>query len=267
MKTCRFKPSGFTLVEMAIVLVIIGLLLGGMLMPLSAQIDQRKISDTQKMLDGIKEALIGFAVANGRLPCPASGTSAGRESFCTSATGACGTAIVPPAAIPAHGRCTNPYNGFLPAATLGLTPVDGGGYAVDAWNITQNRIRYAITNYYDATNLIYSFTAPTGMRTTGIGTLAPNLYVCASATVITATSCGTATALTSNAPAVIFSLGKNAPVTPVGADELANQDNNPVFVFHAPAATGTTNGEFDDLVTWLSFPVLLNRIVTAGQLP
>ena len=62
---------GFTLIEMAIVLMIVGLLLGGMLVPLSAQMDQRNISDTQKSLSEIKEALIGYAMANGRLPCPA----------------------------------------------------------------------------------------------------------------------------------------------------------------------------------------------------
>ncbi|MHB9116934.1 MAG: type II secretion system protein [Burkholderiales bacterium] len=238
------SERGFTLVEMAIVLVIVGLLLGGMLMPLSAQIDQRKIGDTQKTLDGIKEALIGFAVANGRLPCPASPTSNGVESPV------------------GGGACSNPYDGFLPAATLGITPTDSSGYAVDAWGLQQNRIRYAVT-----TANSNAFTTASGMRTTGIGTLAPNLYVCASATGITATSCGTATALTSNAPAVIFSLGKNAPTGGTGTDEAANLDNNPVFVFHTQAAAGAANGEFDDLVTWLSLPVLLNRMVTAGQLP
>ena len=66
---------------MAMVLMIVGLLLGGMLVPLSAQMDQRNVSDTQKTLSDIKEALIGYAIANGRFPCPASSTSNGVESF------------------------------------------------------------------------------------------------------------------------------------------------------------------------------------------
>jgi len=45
---------------MAIVLVIIGLLLGGLLMPLSAQLEQQRISETQKYLDQIREALLGL---------------------------------------------------------------------------------------------------------------------------------------------------------------------------------------------------------------
>ncbi len=60
----KAKRAGFTLVEMAIVLVIVGLLLGGLLMPLSAQVEQRRIGETQKALDEIKEALVGFAIAN-----------------------------------------------------------------------------------------------------------------------------------------------------------------------------------------------------------
>ncbi|MDP2785976.1 MAG: prepilin-type N-terminal cleavage/methylation domain-containing protein, partial [Sulfurimicrobium sp.] len=74
MKTHRNNAFGFTLVEMAIVLIIIGLLLGGLLMPLSAQMEQRRISETQKTLDEINQALIGFAVANKRLPCPSTQT-------------------------------------------------------------------------------------------------------------------------------------------------------------------------------------------------
>ena len=36
--------------------------------------------------------------------------------------------------------------GFLPAVTLGFSPVDSNGYAVDSWGSTQNRIRYAVSN-------------------------------------------------------------------------------------------------------------------------
>src|SRR5674476_71590 len=96
----QFVENGFTLIEMAMVLMIVGLLLGGMLVPLSAQMDQRNVSDTQKALSDIKEALIGYAIANGRFPCPASATSNGVESFFSG--GASG------------GYCSNFNNGFVP---------------------------------------------------------------------------------------------------------------------------------------------------------
>ena len=52
---------GFTLVEMTIVLVIIGLLISSLIPPLSAQMDQRNVNETREQLANIREALIGFA--------------------------------------------------------------------------------------------------------------------------------------------------------------------------------------------------------------
>lgn len=270
MEPCVKKPTGFTLVEMAIVLVIIGLLLGGLLMPLSAQLEQQRISETQKYLEQIKEALLGFAAANGRLPCPASATSNGQESF---AVGGNAT----------NGLCSNFYNGFLPAATLGLTPTDSQGYAVDAWGLTQNRIRYAIytgsinsnSPTCNATPVTNSFTRKDGIRGTTMDCISqttPLLSVCASATGITAADCGAATVLTRTTPVIIYSLGKNAASGGTGADESANPNpnsanNDQVFISHAPTQAGAANGEFDDIVTWLSVNTLFSRMIAAGALP
>src|SRR6185295_584121 len=70
---------GFTLIEMAVAVFVIALLLGSILVPLTTQVEQRKISDTQRLLDETREALIGFAAANGRLPRPAVSSSNGAE--------------------------------------------------------------------------------------------------------------------------------------------------------------------------------------------
>ena len=83
------SQNGFTLIEMAIVLMIVGLLLGGLLVPLSAQMDQRNISDTQKAMSEIKEALIGYAMANGRLPCPAVPTTPTGQTASGVSAGTC----------------------------------------------------------------------------------------------------------------------------------------------------------------------------------
>lgn len=244
------QNRGFSLIEMAVVLMIVGLLLGGMLVPLSAQIDQRNVSDTQKTLSEIKQALIGYAITYGRLPCPASSTSNGTESFAFGG-------------VASNGNCLNfPsfYNGFVPAATLGLTPLDSQGYVIDAWGY---RIHYAVTSANS-----YAFTKTGGIITGGLSALAPNLLVCASATGITATSCGAASnALTSTGvPVVIYSIGKNGGSGGTSPDEIANPnpnsaDNDRVFVSHPPTST------FDDLVDWISPNILYNRMVAAGNLP
>lgn len=65
----RPRTNGFTLVEIAIVMAIIGLLLGGLMVPLSAQMDAQRMSETQKALNEARDALIGFALKNnGLLP-------------------------------------------------------------------------------------------------------------------------------------------------------------------------------------------------------
>ncbi len=66
---CRSKQGGFTLIEMAIVLLVIGLLLGGLLTPLSNKIESERYKESSRELDRIVDALMGYAVANRRLPC------------------------------------------------------------------------------------------------------------------------------------------------------------------------------------------------------
>ena len=55
---------GFTLIEMAIVLVIVTILIGGLAMPLSAQIQARRIAETNKTLEEAREAIIGYAMTH-----------------------------------------------------------------------------------------------------------------------------------------------------------------------------------------------------------
>jgi hypothetical protein len=93
-----------------------------------------------------------------------------------------------------------------------------------------------------------------------------------------AAACGNAMIYTTSAPAVVLSHGRNgfgainsmlrAPnPAPTGTDELANSDGNAAFVSRTPGAAGAAGGEYDDLVSWLSTSVLLNKMITAQKLP
>ncbi|MGO8754456.1 MAG: type II secretion system protein [Gallionellaceae bacterium] len=244
---------GFTLLETAIVLFIVALLLGGLLPTVSSRVEQQRISEVRRQLDEIQQAVIGYAIANARLPCPASSGSNGAESFASGGSAA-------------NGNCSNFHDGFAPSATLGLANTDSQGYAVDPWG---NRIHYAVTSWNSNT-----FTRTNGMSTTGMSNLAPNLLVCSTASGISATACASGTALTASpgVPAVIYSTGKNGSHVDTGADEAANpnpnsSNNDRVFVSHTPSSSSAANGEFDDLVIWLSPNILYNRMVEAGKLP
>lgn len=245
---------GFTLVELAIVLIIITLLSSGLMISLLAQQEGAAAAETQRRLADARDALLGFAAAHGRLPCPAAPAATGVEA-------------------PVNGGdCDNPWDGFLPAATLGLAPTNENGYALDGWG---NPIRYAVTTYSHSTHCANScFTTADGVRTAWNGSagtlvLAPDLNICGSTAGATGSggsaSCAAGAGLATNAVAVVFSRGKNGGVAPSSADEQANGNADRLFVSHTPTPAGAN--EFDDLVIWLSPNILYNRLITVGRLP
>ena len=108
---------GFSLIELAMVLLIISLIIASLLQPLSTQIDQIKLKTTQQHLETIKESLLGFIVINNRLPYPASNSETGIED-----------------------SSLDGQEGYLPWATLALD-----GSKNDAWGQT---FRYRIDTKY-----------------------------------------------------------------------------------------------------------------------
>ena len=254
------KQQGFSLVELAIVLVILGFVLGAFLLPLRAQREQAAQLQTLSTLESAKQALLGFAQARGRLPCPATAASKGLEA--------------PPGG---NVACTSQL-GFLPAATLGVQPIDANGFAVDAWN---NRIMYAVAQNSAVTVPVnpntpdYTINSLTdGMNLVGIANLTPELRVCNSSVGATLSACSGGTPesnyLINNAVVVIYSEGASGALASGGLDENSNPaiptTPKSVFVSHDITATGAPNGEFDHLVTWISPYVLYNAMIQAGQL-
>ncbi len=79
--------GGFSLIEMAIVMLIVGLLLGGLLMPLSEQVNLERYRETERQLQSIREALLGFALDQQRLPCPDTTGDGVEDSPCSDVEG------------------------------------------------------------------------------------------------------------------------------------------------------------------------------------
>lgn len=248
----RSPQGGFTLIELSIALVIVALLSTGLMVSLLAQRERIAASETQRQLAEAREALLGFAAAHGRLPCPAAPAATGIEQ---------------PAG---GGACANPWDGFLPGITLGLHPTDENGYVIDGWG---NPIRYAVTDYRHTTHCPDGcFTTTNGVKTAWNGSagallLAPDLNVCSTAAGADAAgnNCAAAARLATNAVAVVLSRGKNGGAAPVGDDEQHNGDANRLFVSHTPTSGGAN--EFDDMLIWLSPNILYSRLIAAGRLP
>lgn len=247
MTTRHMSKSGFTLIEMAMVLLIVALLLGGGLTVLSTQIEQQKFKDTQKSLEDAKEALIGYAASHTEtgapatrpyLPCPDKTTAAG---IGTPNDGLEDRAAAGGGCVVASGE------GNLPWVTLGLAGTDSWG----------NRFRYRVTPAFS--------NSVTGMLLTSAGTLTVNnqsLAPQAAAVPVVILSHGhNGWGATSSAGVVI--------AAPPGANlnETENTNGNTTFVSSAPGETGAVGGEFDDIVTWLPATILFNRMLQATKLP
>lgn len=235
------KPAqGFTLVEMAVVLAIIALLLAGLLVPLTSQVEQRQISDTQRSLEEIKEALTGFAVANGYLPCPAISATNGLEDRTA-------------------GVCTaGKREGFIPWATLGVSKLDAWGHV----------FRYSVTPDYARTAPPFAFTTGKDISVQtrdATGTLIPLTNANSIPAIVLSHG--------KNGYGSVDDQGIVQQLPPAWQvnqpDEYKNYIDPILFVSRVPQAAGATGpgGEFDDIVVWLSPNILFNRMVAAGKLP
>ena len=100
------RSRGFTLVEMAVVVVIIAALLTLGLGALNAQLSSASYTTTKQRQAAIKDALIGYLGANKSFPCPQTATAGATPT---------GVAPAPSAPLPA---C--PSFGIVPFKTLGI---------------------------------------------------------------------------------------------------------------------------------------------------
>lgn len=259
--------QGFTLVELAMVLFIVTLLLGGMLVPLAAQLEGRQRRAAEEQLEQIREALIGYALINGYLPCPSTTSDPTSPQYGVedSRTG---------------GRCNFSEDmpgwtgdGILPWKTLGLNS------GLDPWGVNRTKStdpwvgywRYRVQRAFTDDTNRFSLTTPAGDP----GGVEPevlcvvdandNLLVAASETPI----------------AIVYSTGPNREAnrenrkyerTSPSSDCITSSDpGKPPIRYTGGPAFDEKNPNpdiaFDDLTIWLTRPMLFSRLVMAGVLP
>lgn len=259
----RKNMPGFTLVEMAVVLVIVGLVLAGILSTFQTQMASAKIRETRQSLLDIRESLQAFALINGRLPCPAdpvlanTTVGAGQESI-----GA------------VSGLCLR-VNGVIPWATLGVKELD-------AWG---GRFSYSVTDSSAAGGGPARFARrpPNPAPCTGQNT-AVTFGLCSTGSIEVQATAGGAALFVA---AVIVSHGSNrrGSFNPAGGvriagalgDELENANSNTavngaldVLFINKPFVYDQNPyaaAYFDDLVEIVPVTGLIGKMVNAGRLP
>ena len=187
----------------------------------------------------IREALIGFAMANGHLPCPAISATDGAEDRVGSACK------------------NNTRQGFIPWVTLGVP-------RADAWS---RLFHYSVTLAYSNSTTRFDLTTARDItiktRNAGGGFVNVSNADDIPAVVLSHGKNGYGATLYSG---VAF-----GGVSATNVDEQKNvtgDGTGETFIFREQSDnTSTSGGEFDDLVVWLSPNILFNRMVAAGKLP
>jgi prepilin-type N-terminal cleavage/methylation domain-containing protein len=225
-KYCR----GFTLIEMAVVLVIVGLLVGSFVGTVSSRLETTRYAETKKDLADIKQAIIGYSYKNGVLPCPDSDGDGKTGPGCVA-------------------------TGYVPWVTLGL----GAG---DAWN---NRYEYwlYVTNFSVPFDL--DTDAATGAQVMARSADGTTLVSLASNVVAVIFSRGK-----NGLGALGVNGSNQSPVPGTGHDdEIENGDGDRIFVSRPPTYgdDATNVGTFDDQMLWISEFELKAKMVDAGKLP
>jgi len=209
------RQRAFSLVEMAVVLAIIGLLFFAFVGPTAVALQQRRAGETATKLTTVDTALALFVAQNYRLPCPANGTLDATNSAVTTAgfeqinvgITAC--------------TLTNQTSGIVPWKTIGLTLAD----VTDGWgNVMTYRVDESLIR---AQSMNLTLCSPAGTAAADATLGAPNLRCEAACTTSTfPTSCTSTLAVVAGRGIRVRDIGGGSPV----ADPTVTPSTGAAFV-------------------------------------
>jgi type II secretory pathway pseudopilin PulG len=236
MNTFKQPAGGFTLIELAMSLLVMGLLISTLILPVTSQLNTRAIGETEKTMENIKEALIGYAVMNAKLPCPAAVVS-------NPAVNDLGTSV--------NTLCAQ--EGFVPWAELGI------GKVTDAWGFP---IRYRVDSAYTVAN--------TDLKTTNNIKVSRD-YPQPDGSTVNNSLVSQESDNTSKIIVVLLSYGNDH--IPNGTQDqqkngitpYENADGNAVYVLNDNVNGSDAAKNFDDIVMWLPKTTLLARLAAANR--
>jgi prepilin-type N-terminal cleavage/methylation domain-containing protein len=238
----RAISSGFTLVEMAVVIVVMGILLTMGLRMTQATQNNAAWAETKLKQDRIKVALISFMRTNGRLPCP--------------------DAALPPTGAEPANCLVNAGRGVLPWRVLGLSVND----VQDGWS---NFFTYRVANSTPAGRNWTTRVGATAFTITEMTAPSPALTVQERPTPGGALNL----AISPNPVVVILSHGQNGlgartirgaallPAPPAGDENTNAGAGSTNFVIRTPSDVAGANGAYDDIVAYLTPNDLLQPLL------
>jgi len=225
---------GFSLLEMALALVILSLMMGWLMTPLRVQHGLQKYQQTEQRLSVAQQALLGHAIIYHYLPCPdADQPPDGWEN------------------VLANQSCASD-EGVLPWLQLGLV-------ATDAWG---RFFRYRADS---------TFTHHAQWFTVSAAENASNIQVIGDAGALTSTPSRPAAIILSHGENGLGGIQSvaggqvHAMTAPTHPDEQENADGDLIFVDKAQQQAGSA--VFDDRMVMLSPKVLIQQMVQAQRLP
>ena len=258
----RHSEAGFSLIELAVVLVIIGLLVGGGIAAFEAGTEQTRRAEQRRQFETVRAALYGFAMSEGRLPCPDTSD--------------------PLDGVEDTNDDPDPDPPYLCAAREGALPwADLGVGRRDAWG---QPLRYRVTTDPGGTTEPDYADHEDTPATFAIDDDPHDLDPSDQARIDVSASAGGGSDVAAAVVAIVVSYGPqgdqvwvnddatlNCP--PAGsegfsAEENENCNGDPDGHFADPGyRPPEVDDGFDDMLTWIPYPVLTARMVDAGVLP
>jgi len=250
------QALGFTLIEMAIVLVVIGLVISGGVVAVGPVIEQTKYAETKQRLDRIEQAIILHVIRNQCLPCPAAGAPTDLDELGRAVATTDG--VYSSGCVSASDDCAIDL-GVVPWVNLGLSEADitdgfGAriGYAISTTgNLERDDAMLRIApSSYPAGNLIVKNVAGTELTSTNTGGEgAAYVMISYGKDMVYGYRSGTGSRNTTDPNSSTQQAYNNTGTPPVFATNFFVQDD---------LILNTAGGNyFDDVVRWRTAPFII----------